>query len=108
MYPSDYGYATSGGSTNNREMCLNYALWQWGNIEDCKNNNYIFDSSYYSWSLTHNYENSNQVILLYPAGVIGGVSASNEFGVKPVLYLDSSVMIKSGDGSEVNPYVLNI
>ena len=29
MYPSDYGYATSGGSTSNRTSCLNKELYNW-------------------------------------------------------------------------------
>ena len=29
MYPSDYGYATSGSSTTNRNACLNKELYNW-------------------------------------------------------------------------------
>jgi len=54
MYPSDYGYATSGGTTTNRETCLNTILYDWSNsgIEDCKNNNWIYDSKYTQWTIT--------------------------------------------------------
>ena len=40
MYPSDYGYATSGGSTTNRESCLAKELYNWNSssFSDCKNN----------------------------------------------------------------------
>ena len=41
MYPSDYGYATSGGGTG-REMCLSYNLSSWSNYSDCYNNDWLF------------------------------------------------------------------
>ena len=38
MYPSDYGYATSGGSTTDRATCLNTVLYSWdgSSVSDCK------------------------------------------------------------------------
>ena len=40
---------------------------------------------------------------------VGVESASNyqTYGVRPVVYLKSSIQILSGDGSEQNPYVLS-
>ena len=42
IYASDYGYATSGGTTANRTTCLQTALNNWKNsdVSDCKDNNY--------------------------------------------------------------------
>ena len=38
MYPSDYGYATSGGTTKNRATCMATILWDWNGsgVSDCK------------------------------------------------------------------------
>ena len=54
LYPSDYGYATSGGSGVDRATCLNTALSKWNDnsVSDCKNNNWLLYSSNYSWSIT--------------------------------------------------------
>jgi hypothetical protein len=53
MYPSDYGYATSGGSITNRDTCLTLSLYNWkdSSYSDCKNNDYLYDSSYNQWTL---------------------------------------------------------
>ena len=53
MYPSDYGYATSGGSTSNRTSCLNKELYNWdsSSYSDCKNNDWLYDSSTVQWTL---------------------------------------------------------
>ena len=60
MYPSDYGYATSGGSTTNRDACLAKELYNWdsSSFSDCKNNDWLYDSSTYQWTLTPNTSNS--------------------------------------------------
>ena len=52
MYPSDYGYATSGNSTTDRATCLSkelfsWSLYNWGNASDCYSNDYLFNDSYF-------------------------------------------------------------
>ena len=44
MYPSDYGYATSGGSTTNRATCLAKEMYNWygSDVSDCKSNDYLY------------------------------------------------------------------
>ena len=51
MYPSDYGYATVGGTTTNKSSCRNQALYNWKNssFSDCKNNDWLFTSQKSSW-----------------------------------------------------------
>ena len=63
MYLSDYGYATSGGSTTNRETCLAKELLNWSlsSYSDCKNNDWLYDSSAVLWTLTSNSSTSNGV-----------------------------------------------
>ena len=53
MYPSDYGYATAGGTTTNRASCLAKELYNWdgSGVSDCKNNDYLFKSAYTQWTL---------------------------------------------------------
>ena len=47
MYPSDYGYATSGGTTTNRASCLAKEMYNWddSSVSDCKNNDWMYNSN---------------------------------------------------------------
>ena len=110
MYPSDYGYATAGGSTTNRTSCLAKDLlgWDSSSYTDCKNNDYLFKSSYAQWTLTSNSGFAHYVFRVYTLGDVAGNYAYLTRGVHPALFLKSSFKIKNGDGSENSPYELNI
>ena len=105
MYMSDYGYATSGGSTTTREACLNKELYNWYSFSDCKNNDYIFDSSNYQWTLVHYSSFSLFAFNVSNSGHAYYYDADYGYSVRPVLYLGSSAVIVSGDGSEASPFV---
>ena len=49
MYPSDYGYATSGDSSFNREQCLTSNLFEWNS--SCYEHNWL-NKKMDSWTLT--------------------------------------------------------
>ena len=49
MYPSDYGYATVGGSTTSKANCRAKGLYKWYDDSDCKNNDWIYKSQLISW-----------------------------------------------------------
>ena len=107
MYPSDYGYATSGGATTNREACLAKELFNWGSsrYSDCKNNDWIFNNDY-QWTLTPISSYSFFVLLVDRPGYVNYSNAYNSFGVRPSVYLTSNVGISGGDGTMNNPYTL--
>ena len=107
MYPSDYGYATSGGTTTDRNTCLNKKLYNWdsSDFSDCMNNDWIFNPSY-QWTITPRASNSNRVFYLGNAGYVDSNSAYNTYGVRPVVFLKSNIKIIDGDGSSSNPYIL--
>ena len=111
MYPSDYGYATSGGATTNREACLAKELFNWSSscYSDCKNNDWIFNNGH-QWTLTPLSRNS-----LYVFNVGGGGGDVNDrhladrsLGVRPSVYLTSNVSISGGDGTVNSPYALKV
>ncbi len=114
MYPSDYGYATSGGSTTNREACLDIDLYHWhysssNNYPDCYNNDWLYYSSNYQWTLTPHASASEDVFDVNGRrGNVSDTDAFNTFGVFPALYLNSNVKITSGEGTESNPFVLSL
>ncbi len=111
MYPSDYGYATAGGSTTNRETCLKTALYNWdgSSVSDCKNNDWLYDSSNYQWTLTPHSRGSDVVFSVVSDGhVFSSFASRADFAVSPALYLSSNVKISGGDGSQSNPYQLSL
>ena len=109
MYPSDYGYATSGGSTTNRSSCLAKELYNWdsSSYSYCKSNDWLYDSSTVQWTLTPSSSNSYHVFTVYNSGyVYSNTNATSSYAVRPSVYLKSNIAISGGDGSESNPYTL--
>ena len=113
MYPSDYGYATSGGSTTNREACLDIDLYHWyytssNNYPDCYNNDWLYKSGTYQWTLTSFSGYSLRVFYVHSLGNVYFHYASFTNGVSPALYLNSNVKISGGEGTEESPYTLSL
>ena len=110
MYPSDYGYATSGGSTTDRATCLNTVLNSWGgsSVSDCKNNDWLYNSSSNQWTLSPRADSSDAVSAFFvdSVGNVNDNYAYDSIGVRPVVYLTSNVGVQSGDGSSGNPFIL--
>ena len=107
MYPSDYGYATSGGATTNRDACLAKELFNWksSSYSDCKNNDWIFNSTD-QWTLTPYSRYSNNVFDVGNSGFVYYVTVRGSLGVHPSIYLTSNVSISGGDGTVNSPYTL--
>ena len=109
MYPSDYGYATSGGSTTDRATCLNTVLYSWdgSSVSDCKNNDWLLLSST-QWTISPraNSSDATSAFLVFSGGRVNNGSAAHYYAVLPVVYLTSNVGVQSGDGSRGNPFIL--
>lgn len=93
IQPSEYFYASidSGCTTNHSFECSNYnylinVSTEMGTQIACEENTYQF------------YSVDN--------GTLSANNASSSFSVYPVIYLDSNVLYKSGDGTSTNPYIL--
>ena len=114
MYPSDYGYATSGGSTTDRASCLAKELYNWDSVSDCYNNDWLYDSSNHQWTLTPTSAYSNYVFTVDSLGLVnhtyaGSIGADNTgYAVSPALYLSSNVRISGGTGEESDPFTLTV
>ena len=108
IYPSDYLYATSGGSTTSRSECItSYGSDVYKNNSDCKNNNWLHYSDYYQWTLSPAGNDAYETT--FYIGNNGEVSYSHCFYIRsifPVVHLKSSVSIVSGEGSINHPYIL--
>ena len=116
MYPSDFGYATVGGTTTNKTGCRAKELYNWNSssYSDCKNNDWIFTSQNSfadnrEWLLSPYSMNSTYAAHLYSGGYVhlnGYRVVGGKFAVRPTFYLDSSILkiVGTGDGSSSNPY----
>ena len=108
MYPSDYGYATSGGSTINRSSCLAQVLYNWSSssYNECKCNDWLYDSSNWQGTISP-WANSTMAFGVFGVRSSGDVYsdfASRAGLVRPSIYLLPSTMILSGEGTPENPY----
>ena len=113
MYPSDYGYATSGGSTANRATCLNTYLYNWyvDDVSDCHTNDWLYNSVMWQWTLSPTAYSSYayNAYGIYSSGAVNNRYIISSVGsVLPTVYLSSSVRVISGTGSSSDPYVLGM
>ena len=109
MSPSDYGYATSGGITKNRKLCLAKEMYNWNSssYSDCKNNDYIYDSSSNQWTIIPSSSVCTGVYSVYATGnVLRNNVYASDFSIFPVLYLKATVKITGGEGTSSSPYIL--
>ena len=109
MYPSDYGYATSGNSTTDRAACLAKELYNWdgSDVSDCKNNDYLFKSSYPQWTLAPYSSVSNGTFGVGSPGYVANYRANYVYFVRPVAFLKSNISITDvGNGTSESPYQL--
>ena len=111
MYSSDYGYATSGGSTTDRATCLNTVLYSWSSssVSDCKNNDWLFNNSW-QWTLSPLAYSSNAYSAFYvhSGGNVSGSTAYSTRAARPVVYLSSNVKISGGEGTSESPFSLEL
>ena len=68
----------------------------------------ILGTSSKGWLLTPFSDVSNNALQVGSSGSVNDQQISYEYGVAPVLYLNSELSIKSGTGSSSDPYQLNV
>ena len=108
MYPSDYGYATSGGTTKDRVACLAKEIWKWipSDFRDCNENDYLFYS--HQWTLAPGFDYASVVFHVTVPGddYLDGALYANV--VRPALFLKSNILVDKGTGAKSDPFVLKI
>ena len=108
MYPSDYGYATSGGSSTNRNSCLAKELYNWDSsgYSDCKNNDWMYNGNIWQWTMSPRADDSSIVFNVIGTGFVGSYDAYIASAGRPVVYLKSTIKVISGSGTTSSPYIL--
>ena len=108
MYASDYGYATSGGTSIDREECLNKEIFNWY-ATGCYNNDWLYKSSNGEWLLNIDDDVPGLAYAIFKTeygGYIQSNSISESYDITPTLYLTPEISITGGDGTQSNPYTL--
>ena len=110
IYPSDYGYATNGGSIG-RETCFAKELCNWDHENyksECGGTDWLKPTSGFLWTLSPNSSNSTDVFYVTSSGFVYNHKASYAGGGWPVGYLTKNVTITSGEGTMDSPYELQL
>ena len=105
IYPSDYGYATSGGSTG-RDLCLSYNLVSWSGT-DCYNNDWLYTFPA-AWTITPSSTSSSSAYTITLSVYEISKYLYLQANIFPTLYLSSNVKITGGNGSRENPFTLSL
>ena len=121
LYPSDYGYATNGG-TLGRDACFEKAIYYWRSTDEiyrsqCSGTDWLKPSSNTNlvWTITHNSSSQFSAFYLNHLGFISNTSVTRDaHAILPVIYLKSSVKILENTqfdkdyGTIDNPFILSV
>ena len=103
-YASDYGYASD------FDICKS-TLYYYTN-SNCIDSNWmkpiIVTHGYFGWFLNPSSAVSTTVLSVTNGGSISFTASYNGPEVAPVLFLNSNVIVVSGEGSENSPYKINL
>ena len=109
MYPSDYGYATSGGNSRNRASCMAKELYNLddSSYSDCKNNDWLLSTDTVQWTISPSAGDSFYVFYVIDNGFVGA-NYANYYrpAAHPVVHLKSTIKVISGSGTASSPYIL--
>ena len=114
IYPSDYMYASSSCYNDDAKKGFDYGNCQFNltcatdyRSDTCKNSNWLLDTSNWFWTVS---PSSNLSSTAIDVGISGGVlnvnTSDSSGGLRPAVYLDSSVKYVSGDGTTANPFTI--
>ena len=103
MYVSDYGYA----SDNCETKAIHNSSSSSNDLRACNTTNWLYKGAT-EWLLPKTAASFNSAFAVTLNGNVYSYKVSYEFGIRPVLYLTSSVQITGGDGTSANPYTLGV
>ena len=101
MYPSDYGYSVLASSCARTTNLSSY------NKATCAGQSWLYGQGY-EWTITPDSSDSVNVFRVYYNGYFSLNFADRGYSARPVLYLDSSVYIIDGTGTQSDPYIIGM
>ena len=75
------------------------------NSRACQNYNYLNNRTQF-WLATAQSNTTDKVYLVTTSGVINSITANNSTNARVVIHLNSNTLVKSGTGTEKDPYVI--
>ena len=105
MYPSDYGYASSGSTETceGKEMCN----WDTGDYKtECAGKSWLYDQNYDQWTITPRSGSAYTAFFMYDTGRVDNDNVDSGCAARPVLFLKSDTKIVGGQGTFDQPYEL--
>lgn len=106
FYTSDYGFATSGGSSKDRSTCLATKMTSWANT-DCANNDWLFLKAN-EWTITHSTYSASWVKYITSTGNGGGAGAGSSYAARPTVFLKPDVKYVTGTGTSSDPFIIKL
>ncbi len=107
MSPSDYGFATGGGTS-----CLNAALNKWSDssLALCKDNDWLYKSDHSQWTINPKADSQNATyeFRVTNNGNVVGTLCVMPSGIHPSVYLKKNIKIIDGTGSRDLPFKLSL
>ena len=101
MYPSDYGYSVLSSSCARTTNLGSY------NNATCAGQSWMYGQGY-EWTITPSSSSSLGVFSVSSGGYLNNNYAYNGYAARPVLYLDSSVYVIDGTGTQSDPYIIGM
>ena len=101
MYPSDYGYSVLASSCARTTKLGDY------DSATCAGQSWLYGADD-EFTITSTTVNSSNLFYIYINGYLSNSGVGGGLTTRPVLYLNSSVYVRGGDGSHTNPYILSI
>ena len=101
MYPSDYGYSVLASSCARTTDLGSYSN------STCAGQSWMYGQGY-EWTITPSSSYAYHVFRVGSNGILNGDHAYNGYSARPVLYLDSSVYVIDGNGSQSDPYIIGM
>ena len=101
MYPSDYGYSVLSSSCARTTNLDSY------DNATCAGQSWLYGQGY-EWTITPRSSYSYYVFYVNDYGTLDYYSAYFGYAARPVLYLDSSVYVIDGTGTQSDPYIIGM
>ena len=99
MYPSDYGYATDFSKCSQNLYNYNSSTDSYA----CRTNDWLYNGAS-QWLLTPNSSYASDAWYVGSSDDVNFSYVCYASGVRPVLNLNSELVIESGSGTESDPY----
>ena len=101
MYPSDYGYSVLSSSCARTTNLSSY------DNSTCAGESWLYGEGY-EWTISPRSSDSRYVFILSSIESLNTGYANRGVSARPVLYLDSSVYVIDGNGSQSDPYIIGM